>query len=32
MSAAARAVSSSGVSTPKWQIALAIAAPVAIGK
>jgi hypothetical protein len=32
MSGSARAGSSSGLSLPKWQIALAIGAPVALGK
>ena len=32
MAASTRAVSSSGLSLPKWQIALAIGAPVALGK
>ena len=31
MAASTRAVSSSGLSLPKWQIALAIGAPVALG-
>ena len=32
MAASTRAVSSSGLSLPKWQIALAIGAPVALGE